>query len=64
MKKQTPSSRAGFPSKYIIMAGTKGFLAMKLMSLSSQMRRLARSKDKIGWRNFTKGREENINMVL
>ena len=40
--------------KYILMRGTKNFPDMGLMS--PQMRRLARSQDKIGWRNFMEGR--------
>ena len=40
--------------KYILMRGTRSLLDMGLMS--PQMRRLARSQDKIGWRNFMEGR--------
>ena len=39
--------------KYILMRGTTNILDMGLMS--PQMRRLAKSQDKIGWRNFIEG---------
>ena len=51
---KTDSELAFWIPKYIMMRGTKNLLDMGLMS--PQMRRLARSQDTIGWRNFMEGR--------
>ena len=50
---KTESELVFYIPRYILMRGTRRFLGMGLMS--SQMRRLARSHGKIGWRNFTEG---------
>jgi hypothetical protein len=51
-KKMDPELAYWIP-KYILMRGDKPFLALGYMS--SKLKALAESQDKIGWRNFTKG---------
>ena len=51
---KTESELSFWIPKYILLICTRSLLDMGLVS--PQMRRLAKSQDKIGWRNFMEGR--------